>query len=322
MVEQLATSSLAATQRVSRWCAFGSATLAPLVVRPLDPTSFEASLVRAKFGEIGVARMQTTAAQAHGCVGGASRFPAGLVRSLVLCLQQRGTLLMRQAGREVELHEGDVVLWDLRQEWEQLARADTSLAWCKLPLSCLTATVPDVQSLLALPFRAGRPETALLGSIIANTVTLGLASRGGTEASMAPDLLAAAFNMAVAGRVVEDEVQGLDLRLARRLRTLIDERLADPELSVAGLAGELGMSTRSFQRCFQLNGVTPRSYLLERRLETAAAALRNGGVAASPRITTLALACGFNDPAYFSRVFQRRFGVAPRLYAQRWQRLP
>ena len=59
-------------------------------------------------------------------------------------------------------------------------------------------------------------------------------------------------------------------------------------------------------------GLTPLQYLTDKRLENAASYLAaNGG---SQSISEIAHQCGFSDPLYFSRVFKRKYGVAPRDY--------
>lgn len=43
-------------------------------------------------------------------------------------------------------------------------------------------------------------------------------------------------------------------------------------------------------------------------------------VTGSTPITTLALAIGYNHHIHFTHGFRKLFGVAPRLYRQRWSR--
>ncbi|MFM1884925.1 MAG: hypothetical protein RL026_82 [Pseudomonadota bacterium] len=319
MMERYATAPGPAVDRLRRWCAFGSTTLSPLVVRPQDPASFQASLARARLGDLGVGEMRTTPAQAHGLGSLRGTWASAGGGSLILSLQKRGSLRCRQAGREVALSPGDVVLWDLRREWEQLAGPDTLIIWCKLPALRLQQCLGNPEDLLALPLRAGSPETQLLGSVIESTARLAFSGSPGAAPEAALDLVCDALKVACLGRDGRS-ADDIDLRQAAALRRQVDQRLADPTLTVAGLARELGLSLRSFQRSFQANGTSARSYILEQRLQRAAAELRRAGVRGGQRITAVALACGFNDPAYFSRAFQQRFGLPPREYLQRTPR--
>lgn len=74
-----------------------------------------------------------------------------------------------------------------------------------------------------------------------------------------------------------------------RVHRHIDERLDDPDLSVASLARELGLSTSQLPRIFRKEALTPAQAIWERRL----------------------------DAAHFSRAFRERFGCTPRQWRQR-----
>lgn len=62
-------------------------------------------------------------------------------------------------------------------------------------------------------------------------------------------------------------------------------------------------------------GITPHQYLQDKRLQTAADALLRGTGDAS-NITDIAHLSGFREPLYFSRMFKKRYGVAPSYYAE------
>ncbi len=82
-------------------------------------------------------------------------------------------------------------------------------------------------------------------------------------------------------------------------------------LTLAELAKEAQMSPNYFCRLFrEVVGRSPVDYLCNYRLERAAEQLRSSGSS----ITETALPCGFNDVAYFTRAFKKRFGSTPRDY--------
>ncbi len=58
-------------------------------------------------------------------------------------------------------------------------------------------------------------------------------------------------------------------------------------------------------------GITPRGYLENIRLETAASFLLLG----HGNVSEIAQSCGYEDPLYFSRVFKKRYGCSPSHYA-------
>lgn len=62
-------------------------------------------------------------------------------------------------------------------------------------------------------------------------------------------------------------------------------------------------------------GITPHKYLSDKRLQTAADMLAYG-YSDNNNIAEIALLCGFREPLYFSRMFKKKFGVAPSFYQE------
>ncbi|MDN5724661.1 MAG: AraC family transcriptional regulator [Propionibacteriales bacterium] len=83
------------------------------------------------------------------------------------------------------------------------------------------------------------------------------------------------------------------------------------DLTIEQHAARLGLSVRELRAVVQrVRGQTPKRYLLQVRLERASTLLSRTD------LTTRAVArmCGFNDPAYFSRLFTRLIGRSPSAY--------
>ncbi|HET7443860.1 MAG TPA: AraC family transcriptional regulator [Solirubrobacterales bacterium] len=95
-----------------------------------------------------------------------------------------------------------------------------------------------------------------------------------------------------------------------RARDLADARYAEP-LSVDDLAAAAGLSrahfSREFRRAF---GVSPHAYLLTRRLERAAALLRN----TDNSVAEVCLAVGLQGIGSFTTSFKRTYGQTPTEY--------
>ncbi|HSH41538.1 MAG TPA: AraC family transcriptional regulator [Arenicellales bacterium] len=94
---------------------------------------------------------------------------------------------------------------------------------------------------------------------------------------------------------------------ARRIRELIDARLAEP-LSLEQLAAEVHLSPYHFARLFRATfGEPPYRFVLARRMERARNLLRE----TDDKIVAIALSCGFSDHSQFARAFRRHYGVSP-----------
>ena len=61
-------------------------------------------------------------------------------------------------------------------------------------------------------------------------------------------------------------------------------------------------------------GVTPHRYLVDKRLKMAAELLVTDDSAGTRTIMDIAYLCGFHDPLYFSKMFRKKYGIAPRNY--------
>jgi len=95
-----------------------------------------------------------------------------------------------------------------------------------------------------------------------------------------------------------------------RAKDLIDARYREP-LDVAALARAARLSTAHFSREFRRAfGETPHRYLLTRRLERAAALLRN----TDRTVSDICLTVGLRSLGSFTTSFGRAFGMSPTAY--------
>jgi AraC-like DNA-binding protein len=95
-----------------------------------------------------------------------------------------------------------------------------------------------------------------------------------------------------------------------RAKDLADARYADP-LDVTALAQAAGLSPAHFSRAFRKAfGESPHAYLLTRRLERAAALLRN----TDNSVADICIAVGLTSIGSFTTSFKRMFGTTPTAY--------
>src|SRR5688500_19769594 len=100
------------------------------------------------------------------------------------------------------------------------------------------------------------------------------------------------------------------IRHLLRAKDLVDARYREP-LDVITLAGAAHLSpahfSREFRRAF---AETPHQYLLTRRLERAAALLRN----TDRTVAEICVAVGLRSVGSFTTSFRRAFGLTPTAY--------
>ncbi len=91
----------------------------------------------------------------------------------------------------------------------------------------------------------------------------------------------------------------------------IDRSFTKNDLTVSYLASLAGISEVYFRRLFLYSfGVSPKEYVIQKRMEYAKTMLRSGDFS----VAEIATQCGYSEPCHFSREFTRRVGVPPSQY--------
>lgn len=104
-----------------------------------------------------------------------------------------------------------------------------------------------------------------------------------------------------------------DEEFIRRLDEIIQEQLHNADFSMDDIADALNISRSGFYR--KIRGVldlSPNDYLRVQRLKRAAVLLKEG----NSRINEIAYMVGFNSSSYFSKCFQKQFGMLPKEFQE------
>lgn len=104
-----------------------------------------------------------------------------------------------------------------------------------------------------------------------------------------------------------------DEEFIKKLNEIIHANISNPDFSMEDMADNLNISRSNFYR--KIKGVldlSPNEYLRIERLKRAAQLLKEG----ESRINEICYTVGFNSPSYFSKCFQKQFGVLPKDFLQ------
>ncbi len=100
----------------------------------------------------------------------------------------------------------------------------------------------------------------------------------------------------------------------KKLQEYIIEHIAKPKIPVEELSELVNMSRGQLYRNLKTEtGFTPAEFVREIRLLKGHQILKNKQMR---RISDVAYAIGFSSPGYFTSVFEKRFGISPRLLIQ------
>ena len=114
----------------------------------------------------------------------------------------------------------------------------------------------------------------------------------------------------------------INMNLVKQKSTHIEKALRfieknmEKSLTLTEIAKESGMSKYYFSRTFKVSiGRSFKQYLTEKRIDRAKSLLANKDL----NITEVCFLVGFNDLAYFDRVFRQKEGVTPSAFRKQSQ---
>lgn len=264
----------------------------------IAPEGIRADLARWRLGPVGIARARSARAQVRREVNRDGH-------NLLLHLQRRGRLTMLHGDTATSGGMGDILIADDSRPYAIDISDGNECLILHMPAALLGDGI-GIGALHGRLLPGQDPHVAFL-----NHMLLGLwdqrAMLGEVDAGVG-DLLVDATRL-VCGRQrgTAAPVVQAESPVPYALR-----HLTDPELGTASLCAATGLTPRAIQKAFlRETGRTPTAFITERRLERAAELL----VAEPGRsVTDIAFALGFNDAAFFTRCFRRRFGKTPRAW--------
>ena len=229
------------------------------------------------------------------------------------------TLHLSQQGRDIELAQGEAVLFDQTQ-WTNLSAQTTDMSHVigiRAPRELLRLRLPQLEDHFFAPVPRQSDALSLLRAYIAAL----LAQPGGDDpllAELAMSHLADLMAIAVGRSAVVPGAPSFGQRAARliAINQQIDRGFDRPGFSLTTLARRLSISPRQVQRLLAENQTSFVDQVVERRLRQAHDMLTSPRHAGKS-IIAIAHECGFSTVSHFHRVFRRRFGATPGEVRQR-----
>jgi AraC-like DNA-binding protein len=112
-------------------------------------------------------------------------------------------------------------------------------------------------------------------------------------------------------QVEEVKMKSPDDQLLDRVMKVINKNIGNSDLSVDGIADEVGISRVHLHRKMkELTGQTPHDFIRNIRMKKAASLLASGDM----NVSEVMYACGSSNAASFSTVFKKMYGMSPREY--------
>lgn len=125
------------------------------------------------------------------------------------------------------------------------------------------------------------------------------------------NILKQEFGKKISVKASIDDSESQDERFIQQVVVLIEKHLQNNNLSVEFLAEECSMSRATFYRKMEsLLGEPPSVFIKSYRLKKAALLLQSGNY----YVSEVAYQTGFSNPKYFTKCFQKEFGLTPTEY--------
>ncbi len=172
-----------------------------------------------------------------------------------------------------------------------------------IPIILLTALVGEEQQLKALETGANDYMTKPFNfEILLSKIRNQLAQQETVKRTYKKQVTAAPTTI---------KIESPDERFLQNALQLVEQNLANTELSVEQLSRELGFSRVAlYKKLLALTGKPPLEFIRSLRLKRACQLLETSYFT----VAEIAYEVGFNDPRYFSKLFKIEFGILPSEY--------
>jgi AraC-like DNA-binding protein len=290
---------VAAPVQVDLWEKATARFLVPMRIRATGRSI--AGVISAR--EVGGASFCRLSATPHTAVRGGDLAPGPGAGHYKVAIGLHGRSVVTQHGRRVSLRPGDVTVYDTSEEYGVLGDVPFGLLVVLLPQDALDLTRDRVAAVAATRLDG---EAAAVARARLLTLATGRGDAAAAEQAMAAvgRLVRAAPPVRVPGR--RDGAE-----LLARAKEVIAARIEDPTLTPDHVAAVLGVSRRSLYDLFAADVGPVARYVRSLRLERARDLLLAPG---DRPVADVAVECGIPDPAHFSRLFRREYGVPPVQY--------
>lgn len=310
MPRLLSTADVAPAHRLAYWTDLACEAYVQLQCEaPSGSDTIEGEIEVDHLASLALTRVTSTAQTVH-------RTPVQIARAaedrFLVSIQTAGRGLIRQDGRDAVLAPGDFALYDSNRPYTLHFDRPFQQIVLMLPGPMLRSALRDTRQLTATAVPgsrgAGRLLIEMIRTLSADIGVLAPVSAAAVADSVTQILVAGLSALPAA------QAQGVSRRTAfhrEQLKALVQGRLRDPALNVAGLAHALRLTPSTLHRAWAGEACSLADWIRAQRLDTARRDLVDPARAGCS-VSEIAYGCGFNDAAHFSRAFRARFGCSPR----------
>lgn len=292
------------TEAFAAWIEQVRRNIATFDVRTDERDKFFGSFATRKIGPLRFAAIE--AAHQHGTHH--ARAGGDALDRMDLAYLQRGRMLVRQNGIELNIGEGDFVLIDYRDKFEFIASSCARGFNVSFPMHWLRSWLPDPEACAMRVVSPERGRWANLMRTILNEVSANLNTEGCSMDSLLIDEIGGALALVFYMR--HECTSSKRAKMYSKLLGMMRSELSNSTLTPRSVAKANGISVRSVHTAFAAANTTFGRELRRMRLDKVRRLLEDSRYRGHT-IGDIAQLCGYNDPAYLARCFKETFGRSP-----------
>jgi AraC-like DNA-binding protein len=231
---------------------------------------------------------------------------------IYIMFPSRGSLLVEQSDKEKVSVPGMAVLFDSTKPYHLTCRDHCQSIYIEIPRPMLVERCSNdkISKPISLNFSDG------LGWALVTFCKLIAADSDSLDKEIAAKIASELIDLLGLYIDVESRHKSSHKNLSKNFRlqsvkSYIDSRLDDPDLSPANIAKANGISLRYLHYLFKSSGTSVSEWVREQRLIKCHQKLVSEKYE-DDSITNIAFSMGFNSSSHFSRLFKEKFGMAPR----------
>lgn len=116
------------------------------------------------------------------------------------------------------------------------------------------------------------------------------------------------FNEIAGGNQSMRVISPLEEKFLGSLFDITDNNLSDHNFSVESLSRDIGISRpQLYRKIISITGLSPNGFIRDLRMQKALSLIKEKQY----NISEIALEVGYNNPSYFSKCFQEKYGIIP-----------
>lgn len=308
MFEHFSTRDRPLGQRLDYWNELISGIFGGMVVS--GDRHIDATWSQCLFGDIKLAIAHSQKATVDRWALGAQ--PSTPSNRILVHLQHLGSSVNSQGGLSAFLRDGDLAICSADEPYQLALSERNTMLVLDCPAGPLAMRAPDLGNSFGRRIDGRTPAARLLRDFMLSTLRQPWPETPSSEDCEAiRDVLLALVTRTLTSTPARGALETPETTESTRQRVIafVNQRLFDCDLRTGFIAQTLGLSPRTVQGVFASMATTPTAFILNRRLEKAAEVLASGNDFGT--ITELAFALGFNDSAYFTRLFRNHCGLTP-----------